>query len=92
MLYEDLLTLLDGETDAGSSIYPQVAPDAQQAPYIVYQRVAASSDERWTALGRDQEIARKAARVSEAIAELAKIPGTELPVMAELPDYSVWHY
>ena len=49
-------------------------------------RIATSADARWNALARDPEVARKAARVSEALAELAKIPGTELPVMEELPE------
>jgi mono/diheme cytochrome c family protein len=48
-------------------------------------RVAASTDPRWNALARDPEMARKSARVTEALAELAKIPGTDLPVMTELP-------
>ncbi len=47
-------------------------------------RVATSGDPRWNELARDPAIARRAARVSEALAELAKIPGTDLPVMAEL--------
>lgn len=48
-------------------------------------RVTASVEPRWTALGTDAELMRKSARVTEALAELAKIPGTDLPVMAELP-------
>ncbi len=47
-------------------------------------RVTVSADHRWSELARDPAIARKAARVSEALAELAKIPGTDLPVMADL--------
>ncbi len=48
-------------------------------------RVQASADARWNQLARDPEIARRAARVTEALAELAKIPGIDLPVLAELP-------
>jgi len=50
-------------------------------------RVAASGDACWTTLASDPEIARKAARVTDALAELARIPGIELPVMAEMPAY-----
>jgi hypothetical protein len=52
---------------------------------VLRMKLAASMDGRWTRLGGDAEIARKAARVTEAIAALAKIPGLELPVMQELP-------
>ncbi len=48
-------------------------------------RVAGSGDVRWTALGGDAALAAKVARVSEAIAELARIPGADVPVMADLP-------
>ncbi|MBI5770749.1 MAG: PSD1 domain-containing protein [Verrucomicrobia bacterium] len=48
-------------------------------------RVAASADARWTALATDTGLARKAARVTDALAELARLPGIDLPVMAELP-------
>ena len=48
-------------------------------------RLAVSADTRWTALANDGEIRRKAARVTDALAELARIPGSDLPVMAELP-------
>ncbi len=49
--------------------------------------VQASSDARWNQLAVDAEIARKAGRVTEALAELARIPGIDLPVVAELPGY-----
>ncbi len=49
-------------------------------------RVAASADPRWNELARDADLARKASRVTEALAALAKIPGTDLPVLAELPN------
>lgn len=48
-------------------------------------RVQASADPRWNALARDPELARKAARVTDALAELARMPGIDLPVSAELP-------
>jgi mono/diheme cytochrome c family protein len=48
-------------------------------------RIDTSTDARWTALAADREIARKAARVTEALGELARIPGIDLPVMAEMP-------
>ena len=47
--------------------------------------VQASSDPRWSRLAVDAEVARKAARVTAALAELARIPGIELPVVTELP-------
>lgn len=47
-------------------------------------RVQTSADPRWHALGSDAELARKSERVGEALLELAKLPGTELPVMREL--------
>jgi hypothetical protein len=50
-------------------------------------RVQASADVRWSNLATDAEIARKAARVTEALAELARIPGIDLPVTAELPEH-----
>ena len=72
---------------AGSTIHVTVVHSRQitEKPAPTRRlRIAASSDPRWNALARDPEIARKAARVSEALAELAKIPGTDLPVMADL--------
>ena len=72
----------------GSTIHVSVVHGRQitEKPAPVRRlRVATSSDPRWNALARDGELARKSARVSEAIAELAKIPGTDLPVMADLP-------
>jgi mono/diheme cytochrome c family protein len=48
-------------------------------------QVAASADARWTGLARDQELVRKSARVTAALGELARIPGTDLPVMSEMP-------
>jgi hypothetical protein len=50
-------------------------------------RVQVSSDERWSRLARDPEIGRKAARVTDALAELARMPGIDLPVTAELPPH-----
>lgn len=44
MLYTQLLTLLSGATDAGTRIYPQIAPDKPVKPYIVYQRISANSE------------------------------------------------
>ena len=73
---------------AGATIHITVTHGRQISSKPAFARrlrVATSSDARWTALGRDAGLARKSARVSEAIAELARIPGTELPVMAELP-------
>lgn len=49
-------------------------------------RLTASSAARWSELARDPEIARKAERVTAAIAELQKIPGSELPIARELPE------
>ena len=49
--------------------------------------VAASGDPRWNALAADTDLARQAARHGEAMAELARIPGVEVPVSAELPAY-----
>lgn len=49
--------------------------------------IAASGDPRWNALAADADLARQAARHSEALAELARIPGVEVPVSEELPAY-----
>jgi hypothetical protein len=44
MLYTQLITLLSGNTDAGARIYPLVGPDQRTTPYLVYQRIAATSE------------------------------------------------
>jgi len=72
---------------AGSTIHVTVMHSRQitEKPAPTRRlRVGTSGDARWNDLARDPAIARQVARVSEAIAELAKIPGTDLPVMAEL--------
>lgn len=48
-------------------------------------KVQASSDARWNKLATDAELARKSARVTDVLAELAKIPGIDLPVTEEMP-------
>ncbi len=48
-------------------------------------KVQASSDARWGSLATDAELARKSARVTEVLAELAKMPGIDLPVTQEMP-------
>ena len=48
-------------------------------------RTFASADARWTSLANDPEIARKVARVTEGLDQLAKIPGIDLPVMEAMP-------
>jgi hypothetical protein len=45
MLYTQLLALLNGNTDALTRIYPQIAPDGPvTTPYIVFQRISANSE------------------------------------------------
>ena len=76
------------DAPAGSTLRVSVVHSRQitSKPATVRRlRVAASTDPRWNALARDPAIARKAARVTQAIAELGRIPGTDLPVMEELP-------
>ena len=48
-------------------------------------RLTASTDPRWTTRANDPELGRKSARVTEAIYELSKVPGSDLPIMAEMP-------
>ncbi|MDD2728174.1 DUF3168 domain-containing protein [Malikia sp.] len=43
-IQEQLYDLLSGHTDAGSRVFPQVAPEGTEKPYIVYQRVSSSSE------------------------------------------------
>lgn len=40
----DLFTLLSSGTDAGSRVYPLVAPDSPVKPYLVYQRIFGNSE------------------------------------------------
>ncbi len=49
--------------------------------------VAASGDLRWSAVAGDRDIARAAGRHSEALADLARIPGVDVPTSEELPGY-----
>lgn len=39
-----LFSLLSGATTAGTRVYPLTGPDTPVKPYIVYQRVSASSE------------------------------------------------
>ena len=43
-IQEQLVTLLSGQTDAATRIYPMVAPTGTAKPYIVYQRISAISE------------------------------------------------
>ena len=44
MIQQQLFTLLSGATEAGTRVFPLVAPDGVPRPYIVYQRVSAISE------------------------------------------------
>jgi len=44
VIQQQILTLLSGATEAGTRVFPLVAPDGVSRPYIVYQRVAAVSE------------------------------------------------
>ncbi|MDB5992401.1 MAG: hypothetical protein JWQ10_3804 [Herbaspirillum sp.] len=39
-IFEQLITLISVNTDAGIRIYPLTAPDGVQKPYLTYQRIA----------------------------------------------------
>ena len=44
MIQQQLFTLLSGSTEAGARVFPLIAPDGVPRPYIVYQRVAAVTE------------------------------------------------
>ena len=40
-MYASLVTLLSGNTAAGTRVHPLTAPDSEGRPYITYQRITA---------------------------------------------------
>ena len=44
MIQQQIFALLSGATEAGTRVFPLVAPDGVPRPYIVYQRVSAISE------------------------------------------------